>query len=217
MERDYERLRRLMVEHQIRARGVRDPLVLEAFLRVPRHEFVPENLRSMAYDDTPLPIGRGQTISQPYMVALMTEALGIRGGEKVLEVGTGSGYQAAILAEMGCEVHTVEREPDLAREAMRRLARLGYRTVKVHVGDGTLGLPEEAPFQAILVTAGGPRVPESLKEQLDPEGGVLVIPVGERGYQELMRVTRRGNRFSTENLGGCRFVPLIGEEGWRDG
>ncbi len=216
MDRDYERLRRMMVEHQIRARGIRDPLVLEAFLRVPRHEFVPENLRSMAYDDTPLPIGRGQTISQPFMVALMTEALGIRGGEKVLEVGTGSGYQAAILAEMGCDVHTVEREPELAREAMKRLARLGYRGVKVHVGDGTLGLPEEAPFQAILVTAGGPRVPESLKEQLDPQGGVLVIPVGERGFQELLRVTRRGNRFSTENLGGCRFVPLIGEEGWRD-
>ena len=217
MDRDYERLRRLMVDQQIRARGIRDPLVLEAFLRVPRHEFVPRNLRSMAYDDTPLPIGRGQTISQPFMVALMTEALGIRGGEKVLEVGTGSGYQAAILAEMGCEVHTVEREPDLAREAVERLARLGYRGVKVHVGDGTLGLPEEAPFQAILVTAGGPRVPGSLKEQLDPAGGVLVIPVGERGYQELLRVTRRGNRFSTENLGGCRFVPLIGEEGWRDG
>ncbi len=216
MDRDYERLRRMMVEHQIRARGIRDPLVLEAFLRVPRHEFVPENLRSMAYDDTPLPIGRGQTISQPFMVALMTEALGIRGGEKVLEVGTGSGYQAAILAEMGCDVHTVEREPELAREAMKRLSRLGYRGVKVHVGDGTLGLPEEAPFQAILVTAGGPRVPEPLKEQLDPQGGVLVIPVGERGFQELLRVTRRGNRFSTENLGGCRFVPLIGEEGWRD-
>jgi protein-L-isoaspartate(D-aspartate) O-methyltransferase len=210
----WARLREAMVTQQIANRGIRDALVLEAMGRVPRHEFVPEESRDMAYDDTPLPIGKGQTISQPYMVALMTEVLGLRGGEKVLEVGTGSGYQAAILAEMGCEVHTVERETELAWGAADRLRRLGYRRVWVHEGDGSLGLPDEAPFQGIVVTAGGPRVPEALKEQLDPEGGVLVIPVGDRTFQELIRVVRKGTRFTEENLGGCRFVPLLGEEGW---
>ncbi|GAB6061428.1 protein-L-isoaspartate(D-aspartate) O-methyltransferase [Deferrisoma palaeochoriense] len=214
MPRDYDLLRRQMVDTQIRARGIRDPRVLEAMARVPRHEFVPENLRHMAYDDSPLPIGGGQTISQPYMVALMTEALGLRGGEKVLEVGTGSGYQAAILAELGRDVVSIERDPELARQAAERLARLGYDRVRVVVGDGTLGLPEEAPFQAIVVTAGAPKVPPSLEAQLDPQGGVLVIPVGDRGIQELLRITRKGNRFLRENLGGCRFVPLVGEEGW---
>ncbi len=182
--------------------------------RVPRHEFVSGGHRDMAYEDTPLPIGEGQTISQPYMVALMTEALRLGGTEKVLEVGTGSGYQAAVLAEMGCAVHTIEREASLAGEAAARLARLGYTAVRVRTGDGTLGLPEEAPFRGIVVTAGGPRVPGTLRDQLDPGGGVLVIPVGDRGYQELIRVTRRGERFTEENLGGCRFVPLLGEEGW---
>ena len=212
----YAELRRSMVERQIRARGIRDVRVLDAMLRVPRHEFVPANLRSMAYDDTPLPIGEGQTISQPFMVALMTEALGVGEGDKVLEVGTGSGYQAAVLRELGCEVHTIERHPDLAREAAERLRRLGYGDIHVHVGDGTLGLPEEAPFQGILVTAGAPDVPSALRRQLDPAGGVLVVPVGDRGFQDLLRVTRKGYRFSRENLGGCRFVPLIGEEGWND-
>ncbi len=213
MARDYDRMRAAMVEAQIRRRGIRDPRVLDALARVPRHEFVPANLRAMAYDDTPLPIGGGQTISQPYMVALMTEALGLRGGEKVLEVGTGSGYQAAVLAELGCRVISVERDPELAEQAARRLDRLGY-DVQVVVGDGTLGVPEEAPFQAILVTAGAPRVPPSLEAQLDPQGGVLVIPVGDRGVQELLRLTRRGNRVLREDLGGCRFVPLVGKEGW---
>jgi len=213
-EHAWDALRRDMVRRQLRARGIRDARVLAAMGRVPRHAFVPEGQQGMAYDDTPLPIGQGQTISQPYMVALMTEALGLAGGEKVLEVGTGSGYQAAVLAELGCEVHTVEREPALAREAARRLAALGYDSVRVHEGDGTLGLPDEAPFRGIVVTAGGPRVPEALKAQLDPDGGVLVIPVGDRGYQELVRVTRRGSSFREEDLGGCRFVPLVGEEGW---
>jgi len=213
-DREWDRLREEMVQGQLRARGLRDARVLQALGRVPRHQFVPPGQRAMAYDDTPLPIGQGQTISQPYMVALMTEALGTRAGDKVLEVGTGSGYQAAVLAELGCRVHTVEREPALAEEAKERLGRLGYGGVHVHQGDGTLGLPAEAPFRGILVTAGGPRVPESLQDQLDPAGGVLVIPVGDRGLQDLIRVTRRGDRFSQDNLGGCRFVPLLGEEGW---
>ena len=202
-----------MVRRQLEARGIVDPGVLRAFRLVPRHEFVPSSQQHMAYEDTPLPIGRDQTISQPYMVAIMTEALRLRGGERVLEVGTGSGYQAAILAEMGCEVHTVERDPELADEAEGRLLRLGYRGVKVHRGDGTLGLPDQAPFQGVVVTAGGPRVPASLQEQLGA-GGVLVIPVGDRGSQDLLRVTRTRDGFREENLGGCRFVPLVGEEGW---
>ncbi len=213
-DREWDRLREEMVQEQLRARGIRDARVLRALGRVPRHEFVPRAQRAMAYDDTPLPIGQGQTISQPYMVALMTEALATRDGDKVLEVGTGSGYQAAVLAELGCEVFTIERDPFLAEEARERLARLGYGAVAVCQGDGTLGLPAEAPFRGILVTAGGPRVPGSLKEQLDPAGGILVIPVGDRGLQELVRVTRGGDRFTQESLGGCRFVPLLGEEGW---
>jgi len=216
-EESWESERREMVERQIRARGVRSPRVLAALSQIPRHEFVPPGQRGMAYDDTPLPIGQGQTVSQPYMVALMTEALNAGEGDRVLEVGTGSGYQAAVLAEMGCTVHTIERDPTLAEGATRRLARLGYGAVRVHQGDGTLGLSEEAPFQGILVTAGGPRVPESLKGQLDPVGGTLVIPVGDRGFQELLRITRHGDRYAEERLGGCRFVPLVGEEGWEDG
>ncbi|MHB8766751.1 MAG: protein-L-isoaspartate(D-aspartate) O-methyltransferase [Deferrisomatales bacterium] len=209
----WARLRDQMVRAQIEARGVRDPRLLAALGRVPRHEFVPEASRHLAYDDTPLPIGRGQTVSQPYMVALMTEALGVGPGDRVLEVGTGAGYQAAVLAELGCRVFTIERDPVLAREAGERLARLGYGAVDVREGDGTLGLPREAPFRGIVVTAGGPRVPEALKAQLE-DGGVLVIPVGDRGSQALLRLIRQGDRFATEDLGGCRFVPLVGEEGW---
>ncbi|MBI5439827.1 MAG: protein-L-isoaspartate(D-aspartate) O-methyltransferase [Deltaproteobacteria bacterium] len=211
---DWKRLREMMVRRQIRDRGVADPRVLEAMARVERHRFVPENVQDSAYDDTPLPIGYGQTISQPLMVALMTEALRLRGGEKVLEVGTGSGYQAAVLAEIGCTVFTVERDPVLAENARTRLRELGYGSVYVSHGDGTLGLPDEAPFQGIIVTAGGPRVPESLKAQLDPRGGTLVIPVGEMGYQELLRIRRDGETYRDENLGGCRFVRLVGHEGW---
>ncbi len=203
-----------MVQTQIAARGVADARVLAALTQVPRHEFVPEASREFAYEDTPLPIGAGQTISQPYMVARMTEALGVAPEDRVLEVGTGSGYQAAVLAALGCEVWTVERDPELSRRARSRLARLGYGGVRCLVGDGTLGWPAEAPFRGILVTAGGPRVPEPLVAQLDPAGGVLVIPVGDRGSQELLRVTRRGEETTREGLGGCRFVPLVGREGW---
>lgn len=215
MVMDWGTLRRLMVERQIAARGIRDERVLAAMGRVERHRFVPEAVRGESYEDSPLPIGEGQTISQPFMVALMTEALLLEGGEKVLEVGTGSGYQAAVLAEMGCEVHTIERNPVLAARSRAVLEELGYRSVRVHEGDGTLGRPEEAPFRGIVVTAGGPRVPDSLLHQLDADGGVLVIPVGNQAMQELMRVIRKGERFDEEDLGGCRFVPLVGEEGWK--
>jgi len=214
MERDWAALRRAMVERQIMARGIRDPRVLQAMGRVERHLFVPPEHRGEAYDDTPLPIGEGQTISQPYMVALMTECLGLAGGERVLEVGTGSGYQAAVLAALGATVHTIERSASLARRARIALDAAGCPEVAVHVGDGTLGLPEFAPYRGILVTAGGPRVPPPLKEQLDPQGGVLVIPVGDTAIQELLRVTRHGERYEEERFGGCRFVPLVGEEGW---
>ncbi|MDF1552231.1 MAG: protein-L-isoaspartate(D-aspartate) O-methyltransferase [Deferrisomatales bacterium] len=211
---DWELLRRRMVRSQIEGRGVRDQRVLEALGRVPRHLFVPAISRRSAYDDTPLPIGHGQTISQPYMVALMTEALCLRPGAKVLEVGTGSGYQAAVLAELACEVHTVECIPALAEAARGRLLALGYNQVRVHSTDGSPGLPAEAPFAAVLVTAGGPRVPEPLRQQLAADGGVLVIPVGNRLVQILLRVTRHGSEYREEDLGGCRFVPLVGEEGW---
>ncbi|MBI5015124.1 MAG: protein-L-isoaspartate(D-aspartate) O-methyltransferase [Deltaproteobacteria bacterium] len=211
---DWAAQRLAMVLHQIEARGVRDPRVLRAMRDVPRHEFVPEAARASAYDDAPLSIGHGQTISQPFMVALMSEALRLPSGAKVLEIGTGSGYQAAILAEMLYEVHTIERDAELVAVARERLVRLGWPGVHVVVGDGTLGLPSEAPFDGILVTAGSPGVPLSLKQQLNRRSGALVIPVGDRNYQELLRIERNEEEFVEEKLGGCRFVPLVGEEGW---
>ncbi|RKY63699.1 MAG: protein-L-isoaspartate O-methyltransferase [Candidatus Latescibacterota bacterium] len=213
MNEDYESLRLRMVERQIRARGVRDERVLEAMRKVPRHVFVPPDLVDEAYEDHPLSIGKGQTISQPYMVALMTEALELEGNEKVLEVGTGSGYQTAILAELAREVYSIERIPELAREAERRLEDLGYTNVHIKVGNGTLGWPEEAPFDAIMVTAGAPKVPGPLKAQL-ADGGRLVIPVGSEFHQILYRVKRQKDTFSEEALTSCVFVPLVGEEGW---
>lgn len=206
--------RRAMVEHQLVGRGIRDRRVLEAFLAVPRERFVPADALSHAYDDGPLPIGDGQTISQPYVVAAMTEALGLAGHERVLEVGAGSGYAAAILAHVAREVVTLERHPSLAEGARARLAALGLGNVSVRTGDGTLGAPDRAPFDAIIVAAGGPSVPPTLLSQL-AEGGRLVMPVGATlEEQELVRVTRRGGRFSEERLGEVRFVPLVGEEGW---
>jgi len=213
MNEDYESLRLRMVERQIRARGVRDERVLEAMRKVPRHVFVPPDLVDEAYEDHPLSIGKGQTISQPYMVALMTEALELEGNEKVLEVGTGSGYQTAILAELAREVYSIERIPELARDAERRLEDLGYTSVRIKVGNGTLGWPEEAPFDAIMVTAGAPKVPGPLKAQL-ADGGRLVIPVGSEFHQILYRVKRQKDTFSEEALTSCVFVPLVGEEGW---
>jgi protein-L-isoaspartate(D-aspartate) O-methyltransferase len=209
--------RRRMVESQIRNRGIRDPRVLEAMRRVPRHRFVPPHLWDQAYDDYPLPIGEDQTISQPYIVALMTEALELTGDEKVLEVGAGSGYQAAILAELAKEVFTIERLASLARRAEDILKTLNYRNVHVLIGDGTLGWPREAPYDAIIVTAGAPKVPPALAEQL-ARGGRLVIPVGDRYSQTLTRIRRTPEGgLKTEYLGGCRFVKLIGAQGWREG
>jgi protein-L-isoaspartate(D-aspartate) O-methyltransferase len=206
-----------MVEQQIASRGVRSPLVLAAMGNVAREGYLPSYLGEFAYEDAPLPIEEEQTISQPYIVAFMIEALELSGGERVLEVGTGSGYAAAVLAEIAGEVYTIERHGTLARDAERRLARDGYRNVHVRQGDGTLGWPEAAPFDAIVVAAGGPKVPESLREQL-AVGGRLVIPIGEVvGLQKLVRVTRTSaTRFEEEDLGGVRFVPLIGSEGWQE-
>ena len=204
-----------MVDRQIAARGVRDPAVLAAMRSVPRERFLPPHLEEFAYQDSPLPIEQGQTISQPFIVALMAEALQLDAGDRVLEIGTGSGYAAAVLARVAREVYTVERHGELAESARIRLGELGFDTVSVRHGDGTLGWPEHAPYDAIVVAAGGPRVPEALLAQLAP-GGRLVIPIGEEKAQELVRVTRRADgTFEREDLGAVRFVPLIGAEGWR--
>ncbi|MDI9570520.1 MAG: protein-L-isoaspartate(D-aspartate) O-methyltransferase [Pseudomonadota bacterium] len=205
-----------MVETQIRARGVTDERVLAAMARIPRHLFVDEALIEQAYNDNPLPIGKSQTISQPYIVALMTAALKLTGKEKVLEIGTGSGYQTAILAELAEQVFSIERIAQLAAEARKRLDALNCFNVAMRVGDGTYGWREESPFDGIMVTAGAPKVPKILLEQL-AVGGRLVIPTGGRISQDLLRVTRLTadlNEIKTEVLCGCRFVDLIGEYGW---
>ncbi|MGQ9800944.1 MAG: protein-L-isoaspartate(D-aspartate) O-methyltransferase [Candidatus Saccharicenans sp.] len=203
----YDRERKDMVEYQIRRRGVRDKKVLRAMLKVPRHLFVPEQMKELAYGDEPLPIGEGQTISQPYIVAYMTEVLKLRGREKVLEIGTGSGYQTAILAEIAREVYTVELIPELSRRAQEVLQKLGYHNIQFRVGDGTRGWPEQAPFEAILVTAAPPAVPPALLEQLKT-GGRMVIPVG-TDFQELVLITRTEQGWEEQRLIGVRFVPLI--------
>jgi len=205
---DPARARERMVRDQIEARGVTDARTLDALRKVERHRFVPPEAAALAYADHPLEIGDGQTISQPYIVAVMSEAIGLRGGEKVLEVGTGSGYQAAVLAEMGARVYTMEIVPTLARRARETLARLGYRSIEVREGNGWAGWPEEAPFDAIVVTAAPPTIPEALKAQLR-DGGRLVIPVGD-DVQELRLVTRRGATFEDKRLLMVRFVPLVG-------
>jgi protein-L-isoaspartate(D-aspartate) O-methyltransferase len=210
-----EERRLAMVHGQIARRGVRDPRVLAALGCVRREEFLPADLRGLAYDDMPLPIGKNQTISQPYIVALMAEALRLRGDERVLEIGTGSGYAAAVLAHLAGVVYTIERHGQLADQAANVLAAQGYTNVHVLHGDGTLGWPRYAPFDAIVVAAGGPEVPESLKAQLRI-GGRLVIPVGrDRHLQELVRVTRISeHEYRSEQLADVRFVPLVGQEGW---
>jgi len=210
--------RERMVATQIEARGITDPLVLDAMRAVPRERFVPASMARFAYDDGPLPIGKGQTISQPYIVAVMTAAVRIKPGERVLEIGTGSGYGAAVLARIAGEVYTVERVEALAETARRRLATLGYDNVHVLEGDGTLGWPEHAPYEAILVTAGGPRVPKALLHQM-AVGGRLIMPVGTDLHgQRLVRVTRTdSHEYDHENLEAVAFVPLIGAEGLPEG
>ncbi len=213
MDNEYAGKRQQMV-HLLMQQGIRDPRVLDAFRKVPRHLFLDEALRPQAYDDHPLPIGEKQTISQPYMVALMTEALQLEGTEKVLEIGTGSGYQAAILAELAERVFTIERMPDLAKRARKTLDQLRYTNIVTRIGDGTEGWREESPFDAITVTAAAPDAPDPLLKQLEI-GGRLVIPVGDEQLQELTLYVKDGeDRYHEEDYGGCRFVKLIGKYGW---
>jgi len=210
---DFPVERQSMVETQLRARGIRNERVLAAMARVPRHEFVAGELRSQAYEDHPVPIAEGQTLSQPYIVAIMLELLSLTGAETVLEIGTGSGYQAAVLAELVRQVYSVERRASLADSAEATLARLGYKNVSVSVGDGSHGLPQRAPFDAIVVSAAAPRIPPALFEQLC-EGGRMVVPVGPSHAQELQLVRKQEGRAVVANLEGCRFVPLIGSQGY---
>ena len=205
--------RERMLQNQLIRRGIRDPRVLAAMRKVPRHRFVEEALKDQAYGDYPLPIGEQQTISQPYIVASMTEALELKGPEKVLEIGTGSGYQSAILAELAEKVFSIERYPSLALRARRILEELRYFNVQIRVGDGTLGWPEEKPFDAIIVTAGAPSIPQPLINQL-AEGGRLVIPVGDQFSQTLTRVIKTPKGLKFDYYGGCRFVRLVGRFGW---
>jgi len=204
-----------MVDEQIVSRGVRDARVLAAMRKVPRHEFMPPGLREQAYGDHAMPIGEGQTISQPYMVALMTEQLGLIGTERVLEIGTGSGYQAAVLAELSEKVFTVERVKTLADKARASLDRLGYRTVAIKVYDGTYGWKDMSPFDAIIVTAASPDIPQPLVDQLK-EGGRMVIPVGERFTQTLLKIVKTADGLVTSKSIPCVFVPLIGNHGWKE-
>lgn len=213
MDKSYQKLREEMVEKQIVGRGIKDQNVLMALRTVPRHLFITENLRDLAYIDRPLPIDCQQTISQPYMVALMTEALEITKESKVLEIGTGSGYQAAVLAEICNNVYTIEKFPELLKKTTNLLNKLGYHNIIAKSGDGTLGWPEHQPYDAILVTAGSPQVPQPLLNQL-AEGGRLLIPVGSDVSQDLKKITRLSGKFFEERLGGCQFVPLRGKYGW---
>jgi protein-L-isoaspartate(D-aspartate) O-methyltransferase len=211
----YANLRSRMVTDQIISRGIHDERVLEALRRVPRHWFVPEEYINVAYTDGPLPIGNGQTISQPYIVALMTELMELEGGENVLEVGTGSGYQAALLGNLARQVHTIERHEALAEKAEKILMKLGLTNVVVHVGDGSLGLPKYAPYEAIMVTAAAPRVPQPLFDQL-VEGGWLVLPEGSTGGQMLNRWRMQEGEYHQEHITPVAFVPLRGQHGWKE-
>ncbi len=212
-EQHWSKQRSAMVRWDLRARGIRDERVLSAMEKVPRHLFVPAAYRDAAYADSPLPIGEGQTISQPYIVALMTEALQLCGGERVLEIGTGSGYQAAVLAELGARVWTIERSEALSSSARGRLNGLGYETVQCVTSDGTAGLPSHAPFDRILASGSLPDVPKPLLDQLT-DGGIFVGPIGNRFSQELIRIVYHPKQSKTERLCECRFVPLVGEHGW---
>jgi protein-L-isoaspartate(D-aspartate) O-methyltransferase len=211
---DFALARRKMVQEQLVSRGIKDKRVLDAMMKVPRHLFVEEGLWHQAYGDFPLPIGEGQTISQPYIVALMTEALQLAGDDKVLEIGTGSGYQAAILAELTQHVFSIERISSMASKARKILDQLGYANVLIRVSDGTLGWQDEAPFAGIIVTAGSPAIPPTLLEQLEV-GGILVIPVGSEYSQTLLKVIKQDEGYKEKDLGGVRFVKLIGDHGWK--
>jgi protein-L-isoaspartate(D-aspartate) O-methyltransferase len=211
----YERQRENMVRDQIEARGIKDPEVLAAFRKVPRHLFVSEALRDQAYGDYPLPIGEQQTISQPYIVAEMTQALQLDKGDRVLEIGTGSGYQAAILAQIVYRVYTIERIRSLYMQTRKLFDRLHYYNIITRCADGTKGWQAESPFNAIIVTAGAPEVPDILVNQLT-SGGRLVVPVGNQHTQDLIKLERKNNEIQRTNLGGCRFVKLVGEHGWKD-
>jgi len=215
---NYAAEREAMVQRQIEGRGIRDPKILEAFRAVPREEFLADEYRDLAYGDHPLPIEAGQTISQPYIVALMIQAAEIKPGDKVLEIGAGSGYAAAVMSRIAGKVIAIERQHELVKVASERLERLGYDNVRILEGDGTRGCPDEAPFDAILAAASGSHVPQPLIDQL-ADGGRIVMPVGDPGWiQKLVKVTKGpGGKLITEDLGGVRFVPLIGEEGWSDG
>jgi len=211
---DYAAEREAMVERQLRRRGITEPDILDAFRAVPREEFVSMEQAHLAYGDHPLPIEAGQTISQPYIVALMIQAAAIKPGDRVLEVGAGSGYAAAVMSRIADQVFAIERHQRLAESAQQRLLDIGYSNVAVLAGDGSLGLPDKAPFDAILVAAGGPSIPEPLAKQLEI-GGRMVIPIGsDQKSQVLIRVTRTSKGFETENFGPCAFVPLIGSHGW---
>ena len=214
-EEHYSQERQRMVDEQLVDRGLHDERLLQAMQAVPRHRFIPPEYRYLAYCDGPLPIGSKQTISQPYIVALMTQLLRLAGDENVLEVGTGSGYQAAVLAHLARQVHTIERHAELAEQAAEVLKSLGLSNVSVHIGDGTLGLPEFAPYQAIMVTAAAPEAPKTLLDQLD-EGGRLVVPVGSRTNQFLERWERKGPKFEQDVLVPVAFVPLRGQHGWKE-
>ncbi|HEY7007079.1 MAG TPA: protein-L-isoaspartate(D-aspartate) O-methyltransferase [Sphingomicrobium sp.] len=215
---DFTAEREAMVDRQLKQRGIHDPHILDAFMAVRREAFVAEQFQHSAYADHPLPIEAGQTISQPYIVALMIEAAGIKRGDKVLEVGAGSGYAAAVIGQIAGRVIAIERQHELVEVAKERIARLGYSNVEIVEGDGTKGLPEEAPFDAILAAASGTHVPKTLLDQL-ADDGCIVMPVGEPGWvQRLVKVTKRADgSVEQQNLGDVRFVPLIGEEGWKDG
>jgi len=214
-EEGYADLRDAMVETQIRKRGIGNERVLRAMRSVPRHEFVEAQWKNLAYTDEPLPIGGGQTISQPYIVAVMCDALHLQGTEKVLEIGTGCGYQAAVLSCLAREVYTVEYREELASGARERLQRLGYKNIHVYCGDGSLGLAAFAPYDGIVVAAAAPHVPEPLAQQL-AEGGRMIVPVGGEELQVLILLTRHGDKFSSERREPCRFVPLLGSHGWKD-
>ncbi len=211
---DFALARKKMVQEQLVVRGIKDKRVLSAMMKIPRHLFVEEGLWHQAYGDFPLPIGQGQTISQPYIVALMTEALGLKGDEKVLEIGTGSGYQAAVLAELTGQVFSIERISSVASKARKILDELGYANVLIQVSDGTHGWREEAPFIGIIVTAGAPEVPSTLVEQLEVRGRLL-IPVGDEYSQTLLKVVKKERGYKEQDLGGVRFVKLIGDHGWK--